>query len=289
LLPFATLGSLINFCDCLLAGGGAADDHSEVGSGFIHFNFSPSGAHGEKATPSLFGDATRGVFLREKRIFLGGDAGVVGPASIGFGTVLAAGTTYRKDRGAGLLVYAERLPDRERPFDPTVFRNAREKIAKNVAYLAQLAALRCFYREVRARLVAEDSFASLLVAAGVETIDSAAKERVKQLEKLAPDFACSAEALAASGDGDGGAEAAFQCAYAERFGAAKAALLDLGGAAAVDADGPHARDFAADVPARGVYLEWVRSLSAQAVERGVRRLTETAARYTAAAARALGL
>src|SRR6185312_5393534 len=38
LLSFVTLGSLINFCDVLMAGGRSRKDHSEVGSGFIHFN-----------------------------------------------------------------------------------------------------------------------------------------------------------------------------------------------------------------------------------------------------------
>jgi len=33
LLPFVTLGSLINFCDCLMAGGTSRKDHSEVWEG----------------------------------------------------------------------------------------------------------------------------------------------------------------------------------------------------------------------------------------------------------------
>ena len=32
LFPFVTLGSLINFCDCLMAGGTSRKDHSEAGS-----------------------------------------------------------------------------------------------------------------------------------------------------------------------------------------------------------------------------------------------------------------
>ncbi|MBF0204093.1 MAG: hypothetical protein HQK67_07195 [Desulfamplus sp.] len=36
LFPFVTLGSLINFCDCLMAGGRSRKDHSEVGSSFMH-------------------------------------------------------------------------------------------------------------------------------------------------------------------------------------------------------------------------------------------------------------
>ena len=53
LFPFVTLGSLINFCDCLMAGGTSRRDHSEVGRSYIHFNFTP---YGDKATPSLFAD-----------------------------------------------------------------------------------------------------------------------------------------------------------------------------------------------------------------------------------------
>jgi len=34
LFPFVTLGSLINFCDCLMAGGKSRKDHSEVGSSY---------------------------------------------------------------------------------------------------------------------------------------------------------------------------------------------------------------------------------------------------------------
>ena len=290
LLPFATLGSLINFCDCLLAGGSGSDDHSEVGSGFIHFNFSPSGAHGDKATPSMFGDGVRGVFLRERRIFLGGDAGVVGPTTVGYGTVLAAGTTYRKDRGEDRLVYAERLPDRERPFDPAVFRNAKEKIQKNVAYLGQLAALRCFYVEVRAALATGDRFASLLVQAAVELLDVAARERVKQLERLGPDFARSADKLLAEGAEPGSPETAYQSAFAARFAAAKPALTDLAAATKATAGGAAAEAFGAKAPrARGAYLDWVRGLTDAGVEAGRIRLAAAADAYLGRVGPALGL
>ncbi|PKN06489.1 MAG: UDP-N-acetylglucosamine pyrophosphorylase, partial [Deltaproteobacteria bacterium HGW-Deltaproteobacteria-7] len=60
LFPFVTLGSLVNLCDCLMAGGLSRKDHSEVGSSYIHFNFTPDG---DKTTPSLFGDVPRGVML----------------------------------------------------------------------------------------------------------------------------------------------------------------------------------------------------------------------------------
>src|SRR6266550_1655634 len=77
LMSFVTLGSLINFCDGLISGGKSRREHTEVGSGFIHFNFTPRGQYGDKATPSLIGDVVHGVFLRQQRIFLGGLSGIV--------------------------------------------------------------------------------------------------------------------------------------------------------------------------------------------------------------------
>jgi len=50
LFPFVTLGSLINFCDCFMSGGTSRKNHSEVGSSFIHFNYTP---HQDKATGFL--------------------------------------------------------------------------------------------------------------------------------------------------------------------------------------------------------------------------------------------
>ena len=106
LLAFVTLGSLVNFCDVLMAGGTSRQDHSEVGSGFIHFNFTPWGRAGDKATPSLLGDVVRGVFLDQPRIFLGGAGGMVGPRVVGYGSVVGAGQVLRRDVPEGRLVVA---------------------------------------------------------------------------------------------------------------------------------------------------------------------------------------
>ncbi len=94
LFPFVTLGSLINFCDCLMAGGTSRKDHSEVGSSYIHFNFTPDG---DKTTASLIGDVPRGVMLNQPAIFLGGQGGMVGPLRMGYGNVVAANSVLRND------------------------------------------------------------------------------------------------------------------------------------------------------------------------------------------------
>ena len=66
LLSYVTLGSLINCCDCLISGGRSRSNHTEIGSGFIHFNFTPWGENGDKATPSLVGGVPRGAFPQRR-------------------------------------------------------------------------------------------------------------------------------------------------------------------------------------------------------------------------------
>jgi hypothetical protein len=183
LLSFVTLGSLINFCDCLMAGGTSRSDHSEVGSGFIHFNFTPWGQQGDKATPSLIGDVVRGVFLRERRIFLGGLAGLVGPACVGYGSIVAAGQIVRRDvdEGAFLLRGVRSI---ERHLQPGWSDRLQPRLRQNITYVAQLFALRQWYREVRiARIAAEDP-RRIPVAAAADIIEQAIVERRKQLARF---------------------------------------------------------------------------------------------------------
>jgi len=182
LLSFVTLGSLINFCDCLMAGGTSRHDHSEVGSGFIHFNFTPWGARGDKATPSLFGDVVRGVFLRERRIFLGGSGGLVGPGRVGFGSVTAAGQVQRGDVADGRLS-ATPVRDVDRPVDIGRLDAVEPRAGKNLEYMAQLAALRAWYREVRC-VRARAEHERLVTEAAVEAIELCWRERAHQLARF---------------------------------------------------------------------------------------------------------
>lgn len=183
LLPFATLGSLINFCDCLLAGGTSRKDHSEVGSSYIHFNFTPDG---DKTTPSLFGDVPRGVMLDRPPIFLGGQGGAVGPLRVGYGTVVAAGSVLRRDvDGDGKLVVAEPHPGRERDFVAHAYRNLIRTMANNVLYLANLVALEQWYVHVRRPFLEAQELGDLVYAGALETLALAKDERRKRLTAMA--------------------------------------------------------------------------------------------------------
>lgn len=179
LFPFVTLGSLINMCDCLMAGGTSRTDHSEVGSSYIHFNFTPTG---DKATPSMFGDVPRGVTLRERPVFLGGQGGTVGPARVAYGTVVGAGEVVRTDvtvENQLVIPGAARAVSRE--FDPGLIRGAARLAARNVEYLAALDALESWYRAARAPFFAAQPLGDLVLDGALRALKSARGERAKRL------------------------------------------------------------------------------------------------------------
>ena len=182
LFPFATLGSLINFCDCLLSGGTDGKNHSEVGSSFIHFNFSPNQ---DKATPSLFGDVPRGVMLRQRPIFLGGQGGVVGPLRLTFGSVTAAGTICRKDElSSGKLIIGKMLKGGTLDYSPGIYHNITRVVANNINYIANLVALMRWYEEVRSLFVDSGRFPEALLEGLKEKIRMGVEERIKRFEEL---------------------------------------------------------------------------------------------------------
>lgn len=191
LFPFVTLGSLINFCDCLMAGGTSRKNHSEVGSSYVHFNFTPDG---DKTTASLVGDVPRGVMLNQPPIFLGGQGGMVGPVRIGFGNVVAAGGVLRKDvLGEGLLVVPDRHPGKVTPFSPHAYPRLSRIVRNNFVYLANLAALEQWYRHVRQPFFAEQELGSLVFQGALEKLSMATAERCKRLEDLAGRLAVPAD------------------------------------------------------------------------------------------------
>jgi UDP-N-acetylglucosamine/UDP-N-acetylgalactosamine diphosphorylase len=238
LLSFVTLGSLINFCDVLMAGGTSRRDHSEVGSGFIHFNFTPWGKSGDKATASLIGDVVHGVLLDQPRIFLGGSGGMVGPRRVGFGAVTAAGQVVRRDVEARTLA-AEPTPKVRRAIDSTEKDRVALVLQPNAAFLGQLVALRAWYRQVRVPRAPADSAARVTADAAVRVIDVCLAERWKRLAALVTEQGGrAASALALPDDGACPVELAGAATHVEWVraldAAARQAIVDWLGALATD-------------------------------------------------------
>ena len=176
LFPFVTLGSLINFCDCFMAGGTDQTNHSEVGSSYIHFNYTPNQ---DKATASLIGDVPRGVMLNQPPIFLGGQGGMVGPARIAYGTIIAAGTICREDcpEGNKLLTGSNDIPSEEE-FETGFYRDVKRKVNNNICFLANLLALRQWYIHVRRLFFQTDEFGPELYSGALEKLNLSINERL---------------------------------------------------------------------------------------------------------------
>lgn len=191
LFPFVTLGSLINFCDCLMSGGTGRGYHSEVGSSYIHFNFTPNQ---DKATPSLIGDVPRGVMINQPPIFLGGQGGLMGPSRIGFGSVIAAGTIFRRDSmEGGKLLLGGVIRRKELPLYPGLYRKVKQKTIHNINYIANLIALKDWYHHLRPIFYSGGALHQELLQAGIGILDQAIEERVHRLTVFAEKMLVSAE------------------------------------------------------------------------------------------------
>ncbi|MBF0226281.1 MAG: hypothetical protein HQK76_12570 [Desulfobacterales bacterium] len=181
LFPFATIGSLVNFCDCLLTGGTSKKDHSEIGSSYIHFNYTP---HQDKATPSLLGDVPMGVMLDKKPIFLGGQGGLVGPCRLNFGTVTAAGTICRKDElRESRLIYGGINKEGNVPYSTGKHQNLKRILKNNLIYIGNLFALFQWYDIIRSKFFSDD-FTVVLLNGAKTRISEGINERIKRLYEL---------------------------------------------------------------------------------------------------------
>jgi UDP-N-acetylglucosamine/UDP-N-acetylgalactosamine diphosphorylase len=183
LMPFVTLGSLINFCDCLMSGGTSRKNHSEVGSSYIHFNYTP---HQDKATASLFGDVPRGVRLDQPPIFLGGQGGAVGPIRLAHGTVVAAGSIVRRDQtDPGYLLFGALAQScAARPYQPGIHGTIRRIAANNLLFIGNLIALREWYRAVRIRFLGANPFHEAAHTGALLRLDGMIGERIRRLDEV---------------------------------------------------------------------------------------------------------
>ena len=268
-LSFVTAGSLIDFCDALMAGGTSRKNHSEIGSSYIHFNFTP---HQDKATPSLIGDVPRGVFLDQPPVFLGGQGGLVGPARIAYGTVIPAGILCRRDILQERRLYAEPAGEKEmRVFAVGVYRGINRIVTNNLIYIGNLWALRAWYQVARIRTMSADVFSRICHAGAVAQIEDGLKERVKRLKELAGKMPSSLErAQAETGEDLPPGIQAQQRALADRWPGIEERLEA----------GPPA---AAGVVQRGIFLkEWEQTETVSGHTKAVGALSPSARKAGAA-------
>ncbi|WP_320042924.1 protein GlmU [uncultured Desulfobacter sp.] len=200
LFPFVTLGSLINFCDCLMTGGTSRKDHSEVGSSFIHFNYTPNQ---DKATPSLMGNIHQGVMLNQRPVFLGGQGGLVGPVRIAFGCISAAGSIIRNSElRCDRLIMGGTMRSASVQWRPGIYTRPDRILNENIYYISGLYALKAWYHFIR-RLFTWDWMSQNLVSGLQTNIDICIQERIKRLDAFGDKLKQSKNILLQRGKGQG--------------------------------------------------------------------------------------
>lgn len=254
LMSYVTLGSLINFCDCLMSGGTSRKNHSEVGSSYIHFNFTP---HQDKATPSLIGDVVQGVFLDQAPIFLGGQGGLVGPARIAFGSIVPAGQIIRRDiLDPGRLVVQDAPEPVSRAYDQAVYGGVKRVVENNLSYIGNILALRAWYMGVRVSFMTRDASGAACLEGARNVLGGIVAERVKRLDELEGKMGESIRRLEVRGDAKAVACVREQKLFAERWPELKSTIQ-----AATTEIGPVPEKLAAAVrDASGDYLVWLKGM-----------------------------
>lgn len=175
LFPHVVGGSLINFCDALMAGGTSRKNHSEIGSCMALYNFTPQG----DKFASIFGDVNRGVFLNQDPIFVGGQTKLISPVRVGYGTVIAAGTKLNHDVGSHRL-YSGGIRNIESEYDPYLIWRPDLKIESSFYYIDQLKHLKSWYENVRIPLYEKTENLPLYTAV-VDNLKDCIEERRTRL------------------------------------------------------------------------------------------------------------
>jgi UDP-N-acetylglucosamine/UDP-N-acetylgalactosamine diphosphorylase len=186
-------GSLINYCDLFMSGGTSRSDHSEIGSGVVHFNFDPRG----DKYGSLIGDI-RGVLLRSAPVFVGGQCGLVGPVHIDFGAVVAAGSLVRRNVAADCVHFENFESQAISDFDREIYTGLRRKFLTTAKLIGNLRALDIWYEQVR--LPFADDYQKPLYRAAQQQARAHVSERVKRVDKIIEKLPRSIEKSAALGD-----------------------------------------------------------------------------------------
>lgn len=192
--PNVIAGSLINFCDVLIAGGTSRKDHSEIGSCTSLYNYTPQG----DKFASIFGDVVHGLFLDQPPVFVGGQTQIVSPVCVGFGAVVAAGSKLTNNLAYG-HIYSSAGKDFDRIFDRTLIWRPDLKVTNTRYYIGQLMCLKAWYENVRLPLF-ENTEEETLYTSVLQHIGIGLKERNKRLAAFVSKLRASLEKHQAAGN-----------------------------------------------------------------------------------------
>jgi len=183
-----------------MAGGTSRKDHSEVGSSFIHFNYTPNQ---DKATASMMGNVYQGVMLNRQPVFLGGQGGLVGPVRIAFGCISAAGSIIRNsEERRDRLIMGGTMRSASVQWRPGIYTRPDRILTENIFYISGLYALKSWYHFIRS-LFTWDWMSQALVSGLQKNIDICIQERIKRLNAFGDKLGQSKMILLQRGKGQG--------------------------------------------------------------------------------------
>ena len=131
----------------------------------------------------MLGNVHQGVMLDQSPIFLGGQGGLVGPRTLAFGTVTAAGTICRRDeQRPGCLIFGGAMKSGSIPMGKKKFRDVKTIFKKNCFYIQSLISLLAWYQQIRPLFFSKDPLSRALVSGMQATLKGCIKERIKRLD-----------------------------------------------------------------------------------------------------------
>jgi len=109
---------------------------------------------------------------------------LVGPSRLAFGTILVAGTLFRKDATRpGRMFFEGAGKEGNVAFVPGLYRGIKRIVVNNCLYIGNLIALLHWYQHVRALFVSND-FPEMLQAAVMGKLQLIIQERIQRLNQL---------------------------------------------------------------------------------------------------------
>ncbi len=141
------LGSLLNFCDVFITGGTEEPfGFTEIGSGAVHYNFTPNGLK----FASLVGPGVPGeMFGLFPKTFIGGQTQIIAPNIIGTQVLIPAGTAVRNCIPDGCLSIEAPLKATQKPYHPSLITSVKEKFWITAMLVSHYHALYYYFMEVR--------------------------------------------------------------------------------------------------------------------------------------------
>lgn len=199
------LGSLVNYCDIFVSGGlNEPFSFTEIGSGAIHYNFTPNGLKfGSLIGPGAVGE----MFGLFPKTFIGGNTQLVAPIKIDSQVLIPAGSSVRSSIKFGTLYSEPNKHTTTGHFSVELLTSLFTKISNTAELIIHYKALALYFERIRilfAKLT-QDHLLEQIFRQAIHVINDNIQERIYWLfssnglySKLEKSLSCHQDALTKS-------------------------------------------------------------------------------------------